>query len=168
MTVTAPALPTTRLVAAGWIAYALDAGPSVVGLTLPQDPSKWFETGFIQVGPVVGGTPDAYVPLRKPVVSVHCWGVNGTPSTTPGGPLNVSNKPPWNRTAQLAERIVAAAQSMRTSGAARQVSMLVGGYAHATVHSARLLTEPREVFSDAASYAHYQFDLALLWTPQEF
>lgn len=168
MTVTAPALPTTRLVAAGWIAYALDAGPSVVGLTLPQDPSKWYQTGFIQVGPVVGGSPNPYVPIRKAVVSVHCWGVNGTPSTTPGGPLNVSNKPPWNRTAQLAEQIANAAQSMRTSGAARQVSMLVGGYAHATVHSAYLLTVPREIFGDTASYAHYQFDLSVTWTPQEF
>ncbi|MGH3438865.1 MAG: hypothetical protein ACRDRN_20640 [Sciscionella sp.] len=161
------ALPTTRLVAAGWIAYALDVGSSMVGLTLPQDASKWYQSGFIEVGPVVGGTPDPYVPMRKPVVSVHCWGVGGTQSA-PGAPLNLSNKPPWNRTAQLAERIAAAAQSMITSGAARQVAMLAAGYAHATVHSARLLTEPREVFSDAASYAHYQFDIALLWTPQEF
>lgn len=167
MTVAAPARPTTRLVAAGWIAHALDTGPSMVGLSLPQDPAKWFETGFIEIGPVVGGAPDAYVPLRKPVVSVHCWGVNATVNPQ-GGALNVSNKPPWNRTAQLAEQIVAATQSMITDGAARQVSMLVSGYAHATVHSARLLTDPREMFSDVGGYAHYQFDLALLWTPQEF
>src|SRR5579864_8064737 len=133
----------------------------MVGLSLPQEATKWYQTGFIQVGPVVGGSPNPEVPLRKPVASVHFWGVNGTQSA-PDTPVNLSNRPPWNRTAQLAEQLAAAAQTMRTSGAARQVSMLVAGYAHATVHSARLLTEPKEDFGDPAGYAHLQVDLALL------
>jgi len=119
---------------------------------------------------VVGGTPEALIPVARPVLSVHCWGVNGTPSYKDGNPnpaWSWSNKPPWNRTAQLAEQIRAAA--LRTSydgGLTKQVPMLAGGYAHAYVHAAYLLTEPRRIPGDVASYAHFQFDLQLVWTPE--
>lgn len=162
-------LPTSRLAAVGWLIAAVPGFTAgMVGTTLPQDPAKWTTSGFVRVGPVVGGTPEDLLPVAKPVFSVHCYGVNGTQSYTDGSPDPVwswSNKPPWQRTAQLCERIRAAALATKYSGP-RQVAMPVAGYAHAYVHLASLLGEPREALGDVASYAHFQFDLQLVWTPE--
>lgn len=157
--------PTTELVAAGWLALALDLGSANVGLTLPQKPETWYQPGFIQVGPVTGGTPDAYTPRRAPVVSVHVWAVNGTQNGATGA-WSWSNKPPWNRCAELVEQIRAASLRVQYDGSTRQVAMLPAGYAHATVAAARMLTEPRRMLADPASYAHMQFDLYMQWIPQ--
>lgn len=160
-------LPTSRLVACGWLIAAVPGfTAAMVGTTLPQDPTKWYQTGFVEVGPVVGGTPDSYVPLSNPVLSIHCWGVNLTQPLPPTGKPNVSNKPPWSRTAQLGEQIKKAAQTVQYTGSARQVSMPATGYAHASVQAAVLLTEPREALGDVASYAHFQFDMQFSWIPE--
>lgn len=159
-------MPTTELTAAGWIALALDLGAANVGLTLPQHPETWYQPGFVQVGPVAGGTPDAYTPMRSPVVSVHVWAVNGTQDSATGT-WSWSNKPPWNRCAELCEQIRAASLLTATaSNTTRRTAMLPAGYAHATVATARMLTEPRRMLSDPAGYAHLQFDLYLKWIPQ--
>ncbi len=161
--------PTSRLTAVGWLIAAVPGfTAAMVGTKLPQDPSKWTATGFVEVGPVVGGTPEPLLPVAKPVVSVHCWGVNGTQAYTDGSPNPVwswSNKPPWARTAQLCEQIRAAALATKYSGP-KQVAMPTSGYAHAYVSVASLVSEPREVFGDVASYAHYVFDLEVIWTPE--
>jgi hypothetical protein len=164
--VTTLLLPTARLVACGWLSAAVPGfTAAMVGTALPQDPTKWYQTGFVEVGPVVGGTPDSYVPLNNPVLSIHCWGVNLTLPVAGGAP-NVSNKPPWARTAQLAEQIKAAARTVQYTGAARQVAMPTAGYAHASVQAAVLLTEPREILGDIASYAHFSFDMQFSWIPE--
>lgn len=158
--------PTTRLVACGWLIAAVPGFTSaMVGLTLPQDVTKWAATGFVRVGPTVGGTPDPEVPLREPVVSLHCYGVNIT-QPSPSAPPNVSNKPPWSRTAQLGEEIIAARQAVQYSGAGRQVAMPASGYAHASVQVVKFLTDWREIEGDAASYAHYQADMQISWIPE--
>lgn len=159
-------LPTSRLTAVGWLIAAVPGfTQAMVGTTLPTEPSKWAATGFVRVGPVVGGTPDAELPVASPVMSVHLYGVNGTQA--PGGQWSWSSKPPWDRTAQLAERIRAATVAATWDGGlTRQIAMPVAGYAHAYVHGVSMLSEPREALSDVASYAHHQFDLQINWTPE--
>lgn len=161
-------LPTSRLMAVGWLIAAVPGfTAAMVGTTLPQDPAKWTATGFVRVGPVAGGTPEDLLPVAKPVMSVHVYGVNGTQANPPNGPWSWSNKPPWARTAQLCERIRAAVlASTYDGGLTKQVAMPVANYAHAYVHAVSMLSEPREALGDTASYAHYQFDLGFTWTPE--
>lgn len=159
-------LPTARLTAIGWLIAAVPGfTQAMVGPTLPTDPAKWTLTGFVRVGPVVGGTPDVELPVASPVMSVHLYGVNGVQA--PGGQWSWSDKPPWSRTAQLGERIRAAVVAATYDGGlTRQIAMPVTGYAHAYVHAVSMLSEPREALGDVASYAHYQFDLQFTWTPE--
>ncbi len=168
---TALLLPTNELVACAYLIAAVPGlTPAMVGTGLPQKVESWYQTGFVQVSSVVGGTPDAYVPLNNPVVSVKCWGVNlkQTQNTSGQTVYSVTEKPPWQITAQLPERIRNALRASTGAGAAaRTVAMAPNGFAHATVHSAYMLTEPKRGLGDLGSYACFQFELYLKWTPQE-
>lgn len=163
-------LPTNELVACGFLIGAVPGfTTAMVGTTLPQDVTKWYQTGFVQVSAVVGGTPDAYVPLNRPVVSVKCWGVNVKQSQNTAGQtqLSIGEKPPWQITAQLPERIRGALRANTgASATVRTITMPPNGFAHATVHSAYMLTEPKRALGDLGSYACFQFELFLRWTPQ--
>lgn len=160
-------LPNSELVACGWLSAVPGFTAAMVGTTLPRIPGAgplpdWIGTGFVTVGPVVGGTPGGYMPTAEPVLSISCYAANATGTGLPGAPINVSTKPPWGRAAQVAERIRAAVYTL-DKGPGRQVAMPVPGYAHATVTGAQMLSEPRRMPSDPASYARYQFDLQLFW-----
>lgn len=159
-------LPNSELVALAWVASVPGFTTAMVGTTLPSLPAKgavppWVGTGFI-TAVVVGGTPDAYMPQAQPVVQFDCWAVNATQAGATG-PINIATKPPWGRANQLAEQIRAASYDLNRSGAPRRLAMPVSGYRHACVHSALLLSEPRRLPSDPASYARFQFDIQLFW-----
>jgi hypothetical protein len=159
-------LPNSELVAAGWLAEIPGWSSAMVGTTLPRIPSAgplptWVSAGFATVA-VVGGTPASHSPQAEPVVSVNCWAVNATGDGTPGAPINVSNKPPWGKAAQLCEQIRAAVYVL-DKGTGRAVSMPAPGYAHAAVTSAQLLTEPRRMPADIAGYARFQMEIQLVW-----
>lgn len=164
-------LPTNELVACAYLIAAVPGfTAAMVGTGLPQAVENWASTGFVQVSSVVGGTPDAYVSLNNPVVSVKCWGVNLKTSQSAAGQTvySVGEKPPWQLTAQLPERIRNALRANTGASArARTVAMPPAGFAHATVHSAYMLTEPKRALGDIGSYACFQFELYLKWTPQE-
>jgi hypothetical protein len=159
-------LPNSELVAAGWLAAIPGWSSAMVGTTLPRMGKSgplpaWVATGFATVA-VVGGTPASHSPQAEPVVSVNCWAANATGGGAASAPINVSNKPPWGKAAQLAEQIRQAAYTL-DKGFGRGVAMPVPGYAHAAVTSALLLSEPRRMPSDIASYARYQFEIQLTW-----
>lgn len=159
-------LPNSELVAAGWLASIPGWSPAMVGTTLPRIGSQgplpsWATTGFATVA-VVGGTPAGLMPVAEPVVSINLWAVNATVAGAPTGPINVSNKPPWGKVSQLAEQIRVAAYVL-DKNSARSVAMPVAGYAHASVMGAELLTEPRRMPSDVASYARFQMEIRLTW-----
>jgi len=158
-------LPDSELVAQGWLAAISGWSSAMVGTTLPRlGPTGplpgWVSTGFVTVG-VVGGTPASHVPQAQPVLSINCWAVNAT-CAGPGQPINQKNKPPWGVASQLSRQIVAAAYVL-DKGIGRAVTIPAPGYAHAAVLSALLLSEPRRMPADLASYARYQFDLQLTW-----
>lgn len=121
-----------------------------VGLDLPGDTS-WAATGFVQVLTGVGGTSDIYTPQRHPVIGVKCW------AQKPGG-----RKPPWEQANNLAETIRAACQGRYHTPVGVG---LPAGYPPVLVHDAYALTDPRRVLGDDSSYAGFQFDLQLHWTP---
>lgn len=158
-------LPDSELVTQGWLAAIPGWSTAMVGTTLPRlGPTgpmpAWVDTGFVTAA-VVGGTPASHAPQAQPVMSINCWAVTAT-CAGPGQPINVKNKPPWGRASQLAEQIRAAAYVL-DKGFGRGVTLPVPGYAHAAVHSALLLTEPRRLPADLAGYARYQLDIQLTW-----
>lgn len=156
-----PLLATSELVCCAWIgsipAIAANGGTQMVETTLPADVNPdgsvaaWVQTGFITVS-VVGGSPDIYNPVKKPVMQVDCW------ATRPG-----SNKPPWWQANVLMETIRYA--TLQRTGLNRTLSLSVNGvtYPSAVVDSAVFLTEPRRDYSDAADYARYLADVQFTW-----
>lgn len=139
----------SELVAVAWLQGADGIEPGQVATTLPTDPSAWEANGFIQVCPVVGGSPQLHYALREPVVQVDFYAVN-----------LASGKPPWGRAASLAETAMAA-----TYDRARMQATLTlpSGFPQARVLTAHFVTEPRRIPGDDASYARYGADLALHW-----
>jgi hypothetical protein len=139
--------PTSELVAVAWLKHA--TGQTTVATDLPEDNTTWSASGFTQVQ-AIGGTPDNYVPIARPVFSVDCW------ATVPGSP-----KPPWYRANARAEAIRAAV--LDHPNVPYTTTTLPAAYNQARVLSAQMLTEPRRVLADEAGYARYQFDLQLDW-----
>jgi hypothetical protein len=151
MPVTLPRLATSELVAISWIGSISGLSTQIVATQLPADDTSWSGTGFVTVA-VIGGSPNVYLPVKKPVFQVDCYAVK------PG-----SNKPPWWRANVLAETIRYA--TLQRTGFNRLLSLTAGNasYPSARVQNAYLLTEPRRRFGDLGDYAVYGFDLALEW-----
>lgn len=139
----------SELVAVAWLQGADGIEAAQVATTLPSDETTWSANGFVQVPMVVGGTPQLHYALREPVVQVDVWAVN--PS---------SGKPPWGKAASLMELIVAATYDVDRM---QRTLTLPSGYPQARVTTAHLITEPRRIPADNASYARFSADLALHW-----
>lgn len=152
-----PLQPSDEAVASAWIGSVLGLSMAMVDAQLPPDVNSdgtvaaWIGTGFVTVA-VVGGTPDALLPVNRPVIQVDCW------ATVPG-----SNKPPWPKAAALAAAIRRATWDRYRI--ARPLAISVNGvtYPKAVVQSAYLATSFRRVYDDAGDYARFQADLALTW-----
>ena len=143
---------TTDLVCVAWIKTIGGLTADVVATQLPSDETKWAANGAIVVPMQVGGTPHANMALRRPVVQVDCWG------TVPG-----SDKLPWGIPSQLAEQVRAGTYDRTTFGRLLVITAGNVEYPLARVKSARMMTEPRRVWSDAGDFAGFSFDLALQW-----
>lgn len=139
--------PTTELVAIAWLKGVEGLPSEQIGTTLPANETAW-PNGFVQVM-TVGGSPDMYIPARRPVVSVDFWAGNAN-----------GNKAPWGKANALAELVRDACYEDDSS---RVVEISVGEYDDARVMSVYLLTEPRRIPEDAAGYAHYQMDVQFHW-----
>jgi hypothetical protein len=144
-------IPVTDLVAVALIRSVPGIDPTKVGTTLPKNVNNWAE-GFVQVI-TVGGSPNIYVPLDGSVVAVSCWATNIG-----------SGKPPWGRANQLAAIIQRDCLKHATYPRTLDLTTF-GNYAPAKVHSAYFITEPRRTPSDEGSYARYDGDLQVNWTP---
>ena len=95
-----PYYPTNALVAVAWLGQRVPGlAPAMVATKLPRDLAAWADLGFVQAS-IVTGTPDVDVPIRRPLVQVDCWAA----SVDAQG--NVSTRPPVNKAARLAERII--------------------------------------------------------------
>lgn len=146
--------PNTELVALAWIKGIPGVPVNSINTTLPTDNSTFAASGFIQVPWLVGGNPDFYIPVFRPVVQVNFWAVNL------GGA-----KPPWGKAAQLAQKVIDATWKMENEpdSMQRTVDMPVPGYKQAHVFSTYFLMEPRRIPNDDARFALYSGDLQLHW-----
>lgn len=146
-----PYLPTNELVAAAWLGQRVPGlAADMVATTLPSNPAAWQASGFVQVVALPGGSPDLYVPIRKPVLQVDAW---ATPAATSG-------KVPWGLANHLAELVRVAVDGQAYG---LPVTLPVG-YLGARVLGVILATEPRRVEGDPSGYARYTLDLAVHWT----
>ena len=143
----------TDLVAVFWLRSIIGLAADVVATQLPSDETKWAANGAVTVPMVVGGTPHSNMALRRPVVQVEAWG------TVPG-----SDKLPWGIPSQLCEQIRAGTYDRVNFGRILWVTAGPVSYPPVRVKSAKMLTEPRRVWSDTGDFAGKQFDLALQWT----
>jgi hypothetical protein len=152
-----PLLPNDEIVGVAWLGSIPGLSPAMVGTQLPPDVdpngsvASWIATGFVTVS-VVGGTPDAMLPIDRPVLQVDCW------ATVPG-----SNKPPWNKAAALASAIRYATWDRVRIPRPLVASVNGAEYPLAVVQSAYLATSFRRVYDDQGDYARLQGDLALSW-----
>lgn len=144
-------IPVTDLVAVAFLRTVPGLPVSNISTTLPKDVSAWAD-GFVQaVG--TGGTPGLYVPLDASVVNISCWATNVG-----------SGKPPWGKANQLAALIKQ--ECLNHAAFPKTLDMTsFGDYTPARVHTTYFLTEPRRIPSDEGSYARYDGDLQINWTP---
>jgi hypothetical protein len=150
--------PNNDMVAEAWVAGVTGLSAAMVATNLPQDNSTWAVNGFVTVS-VVGGSPDLYLPVRKPVVQVDAWAVNPN-----------SGRAPWWKANYLAELIRAHVEAGAATYTRQVILTGKGDYRNAVVFEAILRTEPRRAIAqgmmptgDEASYARYMLDLELAW-----
>lgn len=143
--------PTSNLVTIAWLKTLPELAAAGVASRLPKDTAGWSAGGFVQVSTVGGGGGVYSTQLRQPVVSIDTWAV-----------ASGSGQPPAGKANQLAEIVRAATE--RTERFPALVQPGPGDYLQAQVLGAYLLqTEPREVPDPVGSYAHFTFDLGLMW-----
>lgn len=142
--------PTSELAAVGFLRKVL-AGKTaaIVVTTLPSNVES-FKDGAIQVQ-VVGGAPNVDVATAMPVLQVDCW----VPSIK-------SATPQWSLASDLAEIV---REAVYLDDAFGTVVSTPAAYDNVLVFSTIMLTEPRRVTADPASYARYTFDLQVNWVP---
>lgn len=144
-------IPVADIVAVMFIRGIAGINPANVSTTLPKDVDSWAD-GFVQVA-TIGGAVNMYVPLDETVVSVSCWATNVG-----------SGKPPWGKANQLAAIIKAECLKHETFPRTLDLTSF-GDYASVRVHSAFFVTEPHRIPSDEGSYARFDGDLQINWTP---
>jgi hypothetical protein len=142
----------TDLVAQAWIRTIPGLTADGVAGQLPSDETSWADGGFVVVPITVGGTPHDTIPIRRPVVQVETW------ATVPG-----SDKLPWGLANQLAEQIRAGTYDRVNFGRPLTITSGPVAYPSARVLSAKVMTEPRRVWSDVGDYAGFVLDLMLQW-----
>lgn len=143
-------LPTSRLVAAGWLQMAV---PGVqVGKELPAASDELRANGFLRV-PVVGGSVDQDVAFYSPVIGVQCW----------WPPALRSEWNRWTRAEQLAARVVEATFDPALMGVVIDLSGL-GDIGRARVHDVTALGIPQEGEDDPSDWGRYDVDLLINWT----
>lgn len=137
----------SELVAAAFLQSILGQSGGV-GARLPGDTASWADTGFVQIS-VVGGSPNVYGPLRRPVLDVRAKWI-----------APASKQPPWYLANDLGERILAGCYGAYQSPVE---AILPSGFEKAFVQSAYALTEMRRMGGDDSNIATFQFDLQVNW-----
>jgi hypothetical protein len=141
---------TSELVAVAWVKQVAGiAANGMVSTTLPADNTTWAASGFVRVGPSVGGSSEMYVPITSIVMQFDTFAVNQN-----------SLNPAWDKAAELAQRLWAATYD----GTGLGVELVTrAGYRNAVVQAAWPASDPRRIYDDPAAYGHFSVDLHLRW-----
>lgn len=143
--------PNSELVAVALLRLVPEIVTAGIGVAteLPGEPVGWVGGAFVQVSSV-GGSPDRYVPIARPVLQVDCYAAAAN-----------STRSPWGRANGVAEYI----RSAMYGGMLMPVRLTMpsGAYNRADAIGAWMLTEPRRVLDDAADFARFTFDMQIDW-----
>lgn len=149
--------PNATMVAQAWIKGVdyLPIPTTSVGRTLPNLSSNASvaASGYIEIGGVVGGTPQVEVLKRQSVVEVNFW-------APPHG--TNSDKPSWNKAGDLAESVLQATYDQDPLNVQRLLVMPTG-FRDARALTVQALTEPSEITGDEASWAGYRVEFQFNW-----
>ena len=141
--------PTSELVAKAWIQGIPGVPSGAVASTLPEDTAAW-PTGFVQAV-AIDGSPQLHVKKRQIIMDIICWY-----QPKPG-----SNKPPWNKAAQLAEKVFDGGYADPLA-VQRLLTSLPSAYDNARV-LAFMPGEPEKRGSDGAGNAAFGFAAEMHW-----
>jgi hypothetical protein len=145
--------PSNEQVAVKWLG-GIPALNGLVATLLPSALEDWGDTGFVTVGNA-GGTPHMYLPVARPVVSVHFWAVTISGS-----------RPPWG----VASDLYSAARYgsygvLDYANIQRGLTGFPAKYTNARVIEANFLGEPERRPGDPGDFAEYVCNLELQWVP---
>ena len=145
--------PSNEQVAVKWL-QGIAALDNNVATTLPADLADWAGTGFVTVGGA-GGSPNMYLPVAGPVVSVHFWGVTVSGS-----------RPPWGLAHNLYSYVRYGANGVLDyANISRALTGFPAAYTNARVVEANFVTEPERRPGDPGDFAEYVANLELRWIP---
>ena len=147
-------LPTPERVGVAWLKANVPYLQENVATSLPEK-DDWASVGFVTVASVGGGQGDV-AGSRVSMLSLTYWGVASS-----------SGKPPWERTAQMAEQVRQVVDPTGIAyGATRKKYLLTSlgtTYRDAKVLNVGWASEPQRRPGDQADFAVYQNDLSLHW-----
>jgi hypothetical protein len=142
--------PTTEQVALAWLRSLPDGTPCAANL---PDVTEWFDTGFLTVPAVAGGSPAVDYAERRPVIQIDAYAANRASA----GSDAVSRKLPLGRAAALATNVL-----LGTYRPLPQLAMPVGFYP-AYLVSTVARSEVRRIPSPGTSFAHFSVDIEIDW-----
>lgn len=153
--------PSSSMVVAEWVRTIpeLLSVPVGVASELPAFAS-WSSTGLFVRVMVVGGDVNPYLPMGHPVCQIDVFAQKPNADT-----------PPWSAGQNVVGAILEAVRGVALippRAGARVLTLAVRGrsYGQARVLEAGggVLTEPRKLYDDVASRAHWQFDCDFHWS----
>jgi hypothetical protein len=153
--VTAQLLPNNEMVLTAWLKDAVPYLEGNVATSLPKERDSWRDIGFVVVN-CIGGGADNYNGVRMPVFSLHYYGFDAE-----GG------RPPWNKSAQLAEQVreavVPTGVPLSVTRSSYHVTAMPSSYKDAKVLNVLLTNEPRRRPGDTGDFAIYQNEIEMHW-----
>lgn len=141
--------PTSELVAKAWILGLPGIPTGAVATTLPEDTDAWL-TGFV-TATSLDGDPKLHFKKREVVMDITCW----------YQPAKAGGKPPWNKAAQLAEKVFDGGFA-DVLVVQRLLTTLPAAYDHARV-TAWMPGEPQKRGLDEAGNAAFGFEAEMHW-----
>jgi len=148
-------LPTPERVGVAWLKANVPWLDNNVATSLPKEVGTWSDVGFVTVASIGGGR-GAAPGGRLSVLGLTYYGVAAT-----------SGKPPWEQTAQLAERVREAVdptgKAYGTTRGLYRLTNLGAAYNDAKVLNVEWLSEPQRRPGDTADFAMFTNDIALHW-----
>lgn len=154
-----PYLPTSALVAVGWIGTRVPGfTPAMVATKLPREIADWADLGFAKVT-IIPGSIEVDVTIRHALAQVDCYAVGIAADGS------ASAKPPVMKATRLAELIVRACEDdvQRATGGFGKSVALPANYAPARVQAVYPTSDPAEMENDPSGYGRVTLDLAIDW-----
>lgn len=159
----------SELAAIAWLKLQQDMPTNAIGTTLPHTGPRgpngptaptWASTGFIQVIATGTNRSERNHPLRRPIITAHCWAVNPNKQT-----------PPWGQACDLAEGIWRAC--LIEGNGRENLTLPVSAAPRVRVLQAWGVNEPKRIpwgfpsgqgsFINPGNTAHYTVEFQIAW-----